>query len=124
MNITVEQAEQLTGVTVEEQWDRSLEVPVVTGIVRQGDVLVAPHRAGKDKGNPIPTSGVAVVRGEARRNTHTLVPSGACWWRPVTDSLILGELTVPDGSVAYLSHPEHAFTGIGAGSYTVRRQRE
>ena len=37
---------------------------------------------------------------------------------------VLALLTVPEGSIAYLAHPEHAYTGIGPGSYTLRRQRE
>jgi hypothetical protein len=31
---------------------------------------------------------------------------------------------VPDGSIAYLGHPEHGYMGIAAGSYEIRRQRE
>ena len=39
-------------------------------------------------------------------------------------NLVLALLTVPVGSLAYLAHPEHAYTGIGPGTYTLRRQRE
>jgi hypothetical protein len=38
--------------------------------------------------------------------------------------LLLGVLTVPPGSVAYLAHPEHAYAGIAPGTYELRRQRE
>lgn len=33
-------------------------------------------------------------------------------------------LTVAEGSVAYLAHPGHAYSGIGPGTYVLRRQRE
>ena len=41
-------------------------------------------------------------------------------------STVLDEvsLTVPDGEVAYLAHPEHGYSGIGPGTYELRRQRE
>jgi hypothetical protein len=38
--------------------------------------------------------------------------------------LRLGSLEVPEGSVAYLAHPEHAYTGVGPGRYALHRQRE
>jgi len=40
------------------------------------------------------------------------------------EGLDLGVLTVAEGAVAYLAHPEHAYSGIGAGTYVLRRQRE
>ncbi|NUR64049.1 MAG: hypothetical protein HOV87_36130 [Catenulispora sp.] len=33
-------------------------------------------------------------------------------------------LTVAVGATAYLAHPEHAYSGIGPGTYVLRRQRE
>ena len=39
-------------------------------------------------------------------------------------SLDLGTLTVGPGALAYLAHPEHAYSGIGPGTYVLRRQRE
>jgi hypothetical protein len=38
--------------------------------------------------------------------------------------LDLGVLTVAEGAVAYLAHPEHAYSGIAPGTYLLRRQRE
>ena len=106
------------------------EVPVLTGMQRQGDVAVIPARPGADRGAPVPAEGVAVVRGEAGGNTHLLVgdldqPGAVCWRVTVGgDPLELGTITVPDGAVAHLVHPEHGAQGIGAGCYRVRRQRE
>jgi hypothetical protein len=62
------------------------------------------------------------------KKTHAIVADGpgvCCDTRQATTrDLTLATLTVPDGSVAYLAHPEHAYTGIGPGTYTLRRQRE
>jgi hypothetical protein len=123
--ITIAEAEKATGITVLDHLDRSAEVPVICGLQRQGDVLVIPQRMGAAKGTPIPPEGIPVVRGEAGGNTHTLLASGPCYWRSLTGQTTdLGELTVPEDSVAFLAHPEHGFLGIGPGSYLVRRQRE
>lgn len=102
------------------------EVPVLTGMQRQGDLIVLPTRPGADRGAPVPAAGVAVVRGEAGGNTHLLVADGAVCWRPTQggDRLELGSFTVPLGAVAWLLHPEHGAQGFGAGCYRVRRQRE
>ena len=42
------------------------DVPVVSGLQRQGDVFVIPMRPGNVQGaKPIPREGLAVVRGES-----------------------------------------------------------
>lgn len=98
------------------------EVPVLGGPQRQGDILVLPTRAGRERGERIPPEGVPVVRGEATGHTHLLVGDG--WWRPAGSGQDLGMLTVPAGGAAYLLHPEHGAQGIAPGAYLVRRQRE
>jgi hypothetical protein len=102
------------GIDVEDHLDRQLAVPVHTGLQRQGDVIVIPvakHGATTDTAiTPVAAGGCPVVRCDVREAT--------------TSDLALALLTVPDGSIAYLAHPEHAYSGIGAGSYTIRRQRE
>lgn len=106
---------------VDDHLDRELTIPVVSGLQRQGDVIVVPT-GGVAGGSPIPTEGVAVVRGENGGNTHLLLGDGT--WTPDAAGLRLGHLTVPDGGVAVLAHPEHGFNRIGPGVYEVRRQRE
>jgi hypothetical protein len=135
VSITIETAEQTFGVQVDEHHDRGLQIPVLRGLQFQGDVAVLPididRRASivSDE-HVVPRNGVAVVRGEAGGNTHLLLGAPAAYWAPSdragTDpsDLDLGTLTVPDGSTAYLAHPEHAFAGIAPGSYILRRQRE
>lgn len=99
------------------------EVPVLTGLQRQGDVLVIPMKPGLIDGlEPIPAEGVAVVRGEAGGNTHLLVGSGKVALRANGQSM--GSLVVAEGETAYLLHPEHGAQGIGAGTYRIHRQRE
>lgn len=115
------------GIDVLEHLDRDALVPVVSGLQRQGDVIVVPAKhlgAAKAK---VPATGVPVVRGEAGGNTHAIVAEGDvfCDVREASASnLTLATLTVTEGAVAYLAHPEHAYSGIGPGTYELRRQRE
>lgn len=104
-----------------------LEIPIVTGNQRQGDVLilkVTTRHAGAPLGK-----GVTVVRAETNTsNTHTLVGDGL--WEPNARAandgeLVQGWLTVPANGEAFLIHTEeHSALGIGEGTYEVRRQRE
>lgn len=112
------------GVEIPAHLAADAEIPVLTGIQRQGDVFVVPMRKGRVAGlKPIPAEGIAVVRGEAGGNTHLLVGDGQ--WAPnTTDPADQGTLTVAKGESAYLIHPEHGGTGIGPGQYVIRRQRE
>lgn len=101
------------------------EVPILTAAQRQGDVMVVPSRAGDlSQFSSVPREGIAVVRGENGGNTHLLVAEGDVIYRAVTNSQTIGEIHVPEGATAWLTHPEHGFNGIGAGHYTVKRQRE
>lgn len=103
----------------------ALEVPVLSGPQRQGDVLIVPGE-GAAWGDLIPPAGVAVVRGEATGNSHVLHADGPCAWAPGTDDgLVLGHLHVPGGAVAWLIHTEeHGANGIGPGGYELRGKRE
>ena len=113
------------GVEVLAHLDRQMDVPVSFGLQRQGDVLVKPSPGLGAARTPIPAGGVPVVRGEAGGNTHTLVGAGFCDTRAASAAdLTLAVLTVPDGSEAFLAHPEHGYLGIGPGTYLVRRQRQ
>lgn len=114
------------GIDVDEHLDRQVTVPIHTGLQRQGDVIVIPNpRTLATK--PVPKTGTPVVRGEAGGNTHAIVADGEvfCDVRDATaQNLTLALLSVPEGSIAYLAHPEHAYSGIGPGTYEIRRQRE
>lgn len=113
-----------------------LEVPIITGNQRQGDVyLLKVTRDHTKNAKPITKAGVVVVRAETNTaNTHTLHTlsdaGGDCLWQAnpqadAEDELVQGWLTVPTGSEATLIHTEeHNVLGIGAGTYEIRRQRE
>ena len=118
-------------VEVPAHLEADAEVPVLTGLQRQGDIIVIPMRTARVSGqNPVPPDGVAVVRGEAGGNTHLLVggdPDVTVLWvsrQATAQDPDLGTLTVPDGGSAYLLHPEHGAQGIGPGDYIIRRQVE
>jgi len=106
-----------------------IEVPVMTGPQRQGDVLIVPCEPVADTGDHVPAHGVPVVRGEATGNTHLhLAADGPVLFRRDPEragSLGLGTVTVPEGSTAYLIHTdEHGANGIGAGTYRLLGKRE
>lgn len=102
-----------------------VEVPVLAGMQRQGDLLVIPTTPPTDSGTLVPAEGVPVIRGEAGGNTHLLAGDGPLTWLPApTVGQTLGTVTIPDGVTGYLMHPEHGYQGIAPGSYTIRRQRE
>jgi hypothetical protein len=123
--MTVTQAEVLTRYDVEipAHLRDDAEVPICTGLIRQGDCLLVPTRKGKVAGlEPIPAEGIAVIRGEAGGNTHLLVGDGLYARRASRAGADQGTLVVEKGP-AWLLHPEHGATGIGPGTYIARRQR-
>jgi hypothetical protein len=123
---TLDEAITRFGVDVLTHLDRSVSIPMINTIGRQGDVLIL-TTTGCHAATPLPTAGFPAVQGEAGGNTHLLLGDGAVFYDQRTASaasLTLGVLTVPAGSVAYLAHPEHAYLGIAPGTYELRRQRE
>lgn len=120
---------QRHGIDVHEHLPRELEIPILTGLQRQGDVILVPD-ARATATTTVPASGTAVVRGENGGNTHAVVADGPigsvrCDVRQAsTSNLALASLVVDEGSTAFLAHPEHGYMGVGPGSYTIRRQRE
>jgi len=115
-----------TGIPVHDYLDHTADVPQVHRAAAQGDVLVL-RVTTKPATVSMPRTVVAVAS-EASSNTHTLHPSGPCFWQPHTTTgsgdVLLGVLTVPDGSTALLSHQEHGGLEILPGTYEIRRQRE
>jgi hypothetical protein len=97
-------------------------VPVLRGLQRQGDLLIVP--AADEATTPVPQEGCPLVVGEATGNTHWLHGAGPIFFDR-EDGHVVGTLTVPQGSVAYLVHTEeHGANGMGSGSYSIRRARE
>ena len=114
-----------------------VDIPVVTGVQRQGDVLVLPSQPpsclpgfGRRQGL---RAGVVVVGSESSGHTHTLYGDGTV--RRLADPTSPAALPRPDATVAWLRVPaggeaflmhsdEHCALGIGPGTYQLRRQLE
>lgn len=126
--ITLHEAITRYGVDVDPHHEREAAIPVICGLQAQGDLIVVPAaQTVPIATEPVPASGVAVVRGESGGNTHLILADGPVffsWVERSRSGLVLGVLTVPAGSVGYLAHPEHAYSGVGPGRYELRRQRE
>lgn len=112
----------------------SVDVPVLAGPQRQGDILIVPRaplgRAEIDGMTPIPTEGLSVVRSDVTGNEHVLLADGpgVTFRRHDTsdpNDVLLGVLDVPAGSQAWIVHTdEHGANGIAAGCYTIHGKRE
>lgn len=117
----------MTDLRVLDHLDREATLPTVTAAACQGDVSIL-RVTTPPATTPMPKSGVPVVRGEAGGNTHSLHAdgTGVCWDQAKTsgDGLTLGTLTVPEGTAAFLLHPEHGGMAITPGTYRIGRQRE
>jgi hypothetical protein len=115
-----------TGVQVCTEQDFDLEIPVLAGLQRQGDVLVRPSNAKAT--TLVEKGGTPVVRGENGGNTHAIYAADGTVFCDVlagsNTELRVAVLSVPEGSTAYLGHPEHGYMGIAPGDYTISRQRE
>lgn len=121
------------GISLDSIEHLDLEVPVVSGNQRQGDVFLLKVTVDRTQdAKPLGKTGIVVVRAEtSAANTHTLYAlTGECLWLPNAradrdDELVQGWLTVPADAEATLIHTEeHNVLGIGPGTYEVRRQRE
>ena len=124
------------GFDVLEHLEAEADIPVLTGLQRQGDVIIIPLDMVTGEVTfdpaaavPVPAEGVAVVEaaGDGRHEHRLYAHAGACTWNlAVTDTegLAAGVLTVPDGGSALLGHAEHGATMSGPGQYALRRKRE
>lgn len=124
---TTTQMIEATGVDVVTATDLAdVDIPVLAGIQRQGDVLIRP--ATVTAKTAVPKVGTPVVRGESGANTHAIYAADGPVYCDVnagsSRDLRVALLSVPEGSTAYLGHPEHGYMGIAPGSYEIRRQRE
>lgn len=125
---TLADAEQHFGVSHYDYLDKTLDIPVVSKIAAQGDVLIVRRDDVRAAAKPVPSAGYPVVQAAAGGHTHALF--GPVCYTPSTSAgvdpsdLDLGVLTVPAGQQALLSHPEHGALLIEPGTYVVKRQRE
>lgn len=129
MDLTAE-----TGLPVDLHLVLDMVIPVHDGFQAQGDLLVAPlvELAGRVRAaenaawQEVPPGGVELLRGAAGGNAHSLVadPDTCVWTGDVTDADGLAIAVFDAMATVYLLHREHGATGIAAGQYVVRRQRE
>jgi hypothetical protein len=115
------------GFDVLDHLDRDLEIPVHAGLQAQGDLFIIPAdpNRGSRPGTAVPPDGIAVIDGSNGGHEHRLFAGqpGTAFFAPVGvggQDIGFLECTEP----AYIAHPEHAYTGIAPGTYTLRRQRE
>lgn len=129
MDLTAE-----TGLPVDLHLAMEMVIAVHDGFQAQGDLLVAPLaeladrvRAAENAAwQEVPAGGVELLRGAAGGNAHCLVadPGTCAWTGDVTDADGLAIAMFDAMATVYLLHREHGATGIAAGQYVVRRQRE
>ena len=112
------------GVLIPDHLEAQAEIPVISGLQAQGDVMVVPTRPSAKRGELVPAEGVTLITGDGG-HTHSVVGEGLRWAPSRAGGQDLGVLTVPAAGVAYLIHDgTHGAMGLAPGDYVIRRQRE
>jgi len=129
LTATIGSALASVGVTVPEHLIADAEIPVISGVQGQGDLLVFPITSTREKLAPVPNEGVQVVFGEATGNSHYLQRGfdspDVTYARVENNGLLLAVVSVPEGQTAQLVHTdEHGVNGIGPGLYAIHGKRE
>ena len=134
MTMTLTAALARHNITAADEALAEIEVPVLAGMQRQGDVLIVPRprigAAERTRMTLVPREGVHVVRGEATGNSHILdAVEGVVLWGPHEsrdpDDLVLGIVHVEVDSVAHLIHTEeHGCNALAAGTYVLTGKRQ
>jgi hypothetical protein len=122
-----------SGLDVFDYLDKQMSIPVVDGLQAQGDLIVVPAAVlpmvgslADSRPEPVPGTGIELLRSAAGGNPHSLVAEvGHCTWTSrVRDPRGLALGIVDTRVIAYLIHPEHGATGIAPGRYVIGRQQE
>ena len=128
MSMTYADALTKVGATVPDHLIADAEVPVLTGVQAQGDLLIVPIVKTKATMMPVPDEGVQVVGGEATGNSHFLhrgFDSPGVEYARVSDGQCIAVVSIPEGQSAQLIHTdEHGANGIGPGLYGIHEKRE
>lgn len=128
MSMTYADALTKVGVSVPEHLLADAEVPVLTGVQGQGDLLVVPIEATHLELAPVPDEGVQIVFGEATGNSHYLhrgFESPGVQFARASQGQCIAVVRVPEGQSAHLIHTdEHGANGIGPGLYGIHEKRE
>lgn len=114
------------GFEVLEHLEADLEVPVLTGLQAQGDLLLVPLERpfARQSADVVPAAGIAVIAAIGGGHEHRLFAGapGTAWFHPLGGGQDIGTLECTEP--AYVLHPEHGATGLAPGGYVLRRQRE
>lgn len=96
------------GIAIAGEHHADTGAPVLTGLQRQGDVLVLP--AAVTASTAVPAAGTPVVRAENGGNTHVVYAANGPIYcdTDAPEGLRVASLAVPAGSTAYLGHPNTA----------------
>lgn len=104
------------------------DIPILSGLSRQGDVIVVPvdHGSGKTATQPVPAAGIILVAGQ---HEHRLMGEDVRWAPSGREGTDVGMVVAR--KPAYLVHTagpdrlgEHDALGLAPGCYRVTRQRE
>jgi len=108
----------------------SYDVPTLTGLQAQGDLLVIPvPDAARNKfvdgetWSDLEAKGIVLLTGEEGHD-HLLRGTPGVQYVHYPERQTIASLTVPEGGLAVLGHDTHGDACIGAGVYVIRRQRE
>jgi len=127
MNSTLGQLIETHSFDVLDYLDRDVEIPVLSGLQVQGDLIIIPCAFSvlnkTSRPQKVPPEGIAVIPATGSGHEHRLFASVAGTASLATGSSTdIGILTCTEP--AYIAHAEHAYTGVAPGCYTLRRQRE
>lgn len=127
--MTYGEALSKVNVSVPDHLIADAEVPILTGVQAQGDLLIVPIKKTTARLKPLTDEGVQVVYGEATGNSHYLHKGfdspGVRFARVEDSSQTIAVVEVPEGQSAQLIHTdEHGSNGIGAGLYAINEKRE
>lgn len=128
MSTTYAEALERQGVTIPPHLIADAEVPVLTGVQGQGDLLIVPSLTRVPDLQLVPDEGIQVVFGEATGNSHYLqrgFDSPGVMFARVNTGQCLIVVSVPVGQTAELIHTdEHGVNAMGPGLYAIHEKRE
>lgn len=128
---TLTELAEATGLTPLDHLELDAEIPVLSGLQAQGDLLIDPDLSAVSVAadavwRPVGRAGVVLLKGQADGNPHAVVadPDTCRVTFDVTGDDGLAVAVVETTQPCWLLHPQHGGNGLAEGSYLIRRQRE
>lgn len=121
---TLETLAKASGVEVEDHLPMDMEIPMISGLQAQGDLLIRPAMNVELEGTSSIVGGkvTKVILDGVHQHVLTGDEGAIEFFRGGRSRLSLGYARVT--GEAFLIHPEHGATGLAPGTYEFRRQRE